>query len=85
MTEFYYFSTAWCQPCRAFKPVVQQVIGELGVPMQFLDAEQNPDLAQKFSVTSVPTIIVAQGGQPIYRNIGVISKAQLTNALGQFR
>jgi len=85
MTEFYYFTATWCQPCKAFKPVVEQAVAELGIPMQFIDADSNPALTGKFGITSVPTIVVAQGGQPIYRNVGVISKAQLTNALGQFK
>lgn len=85
MTEYYYFSAGWCGPCRAFKPVVQQVVSELGIPMQYIDADNNPDLTQKFGITSIPAIIVAQNGQPVYRSVGVVSKAQLTTALGQFR
>lgn len=85
MTEFYYFSTQWCGPCKAFKPVVQQVVGELGVPMQFVDAEQNADLATRYSVQSVPTIVVAQAGQPIYRNTGTMSKQQLASVLARFK
>lgn len=85
MTEFYYFSAVWCQPCKAFKPAVQQVVGELGIPMQYVDADNNPELTQRFGITSVPTIVVAQNGQSVYRNVGVISKQQLTAALGQFR
>ena len=85
MTEFYYFSTAWCGPCKAFKPVVQQAVSELGMPMQFVDAEQNADLAAKYSIRSVPTIVVVQAGQPIYRNTGTMSKQQLMSVLGQFK
>lgn len=85
MTQFYYFTAAWCQPCRMYRPVVEQVASELGVPMQFIDADSNPDLTGKYSISSVPTIVVVQDGQPIYRNTGVTSKGQLSNALGQFR
>ena len=85
MAEFYYFSATWCQPCKMFKPAVQQVAGELGIPMQYIDVDNSPDLTQKFGITSVPTIIVAQNGQPIHRSVGAISKPQLATALGQFR
>jgi len=85
MTQFYYFTATWCQPCRTFKPVVQEVAGELGISMQFTDVDSNSDLTGKYAITSVPTIVVVQNGQPIYRSTGIISKAQLTNALGQFR
>lgn len=85
MAEFYYFSATWCQPCKAFKPVVQQVAGELGIPMQYVDVDNSPALTQRFSVTSVPTIIVVQNGQSIHRSVGAVSKPQLTTTLGQFR
>ena len=85
MTEFYYFTATWCQPCKAFRPVVEQVAAELGIPMRFTDADNNPDFTGRFGITSVPTIIVAQNGQPIYRNVGVISKNQLSTALAQFK
>ncbi len=85
MAEFYYFSTAWCGPCKAFKPVVQQVVAETGIPMQFVDAEQNASLAAKYNISSVPTIVVAEGGQPIYKQSGVQSKTQLAAALTRFK
>lgn len=85
MTQFYYFTAVWCQPCRMYKPVVEQVTGELGIPMQFIDVDQNPDLTQKYDIRSVPTVVVAQQGQPIYRNTGVTSKLQLTQILSQFK
>lgn len=85
MTEFYYFSAVWCGPCKAFKPAVQQVVSELGIPMQYVDADSSPELTQKFNITSVPTIIVAQNGQLVHRSVGVVSKPQLTATLGQFR
>ena len=85
MIQFYYFTAAWCQPCRNFKPVVEQVVGELGIPMQFIDVDQNYDLTSKYAITSVPAIVVVQDGQAIYRNAGIIPKPQLISALKQFR
>lgn len=78
-----YFSTAWCGPCKMFKPVVQQVSQETGVPVQFIDAETSP-LAQTYQVTSVPTIIVLDNMNNItFRNTGVIGKAQLTSVFSK--
>ena len=81
MTQFYYFSTAWCAPCKSFKPVVQEVVAENGIPMQFVDAQQNQALAQQYGVTSVPTIVVANNGQVAFRHTGVMAKSQLAKAL----
>lgn len=85
MTQFYYFTATWCQPCRTFKPVVEQVVGELGIPMQFIDVDQNSELTGKYAITSVPSIVVVQNGQLLYRSTGIVSKPQLISALGQFR
>jgi thioredoxin 1 len=85
MIQFYYFTATWCQPCRNFKPVVEQVAGELGITMQFIDVDQNTELVGKYAITTVPTILAVQNGQPVYRNKGIISKPQLISALKQFR
>lgn len=79
-----YFSTAWCGPCKMFKPVVQQVSQETGVNVQFIDAEISP-LAQTYQVTSVPTIIVLDNMNNIaFRNTGVMGKPQLTSVFTRF-
>lgn len=84
MTEFYYFSTTWCGPCKVFKPVVQQVVADNGIPMQFIDAEQSPDLAAKFNVRSVPTIVVVKDGSVVFNRSGQLPKTQLANILTSF-
>lgn len=79
MTNVMYFSTTWCGPCKMFKPIVEQVSQETGKFVQFVDAEQNKLMAEKYGVTSVPTLIVTDnGGNPIRRLNGVQSKSTLT-------
>ena len=85
MTEFYYFSTNWCAPCKTFKPIVQQVCAENQIPVQFIDAQQQPELAARFGVSSVPTIVVAQNGQVQFKHTGVMPKPILESKLNAFR
>jgi len=80
-----YFTANWCSPCKMFKPIVQQVQSELGVNINIVDVDLQKDLAQKYSITSVPTILVENSGNVVYRNSGVMSKPQLTQVLSQFR
>jgi thioredoxin 1 len=68
-----------------FKPIVQEVSAELGVYIRPVDASVQKDMAQKYSISSVPTIIVENNGSVVYRNSGVMSKPQLTQVLSQFR
>jgi thioredoxin 1 len=68
-----------------FKPTVQAVSAETGVGINYVDVDQQPDMAQRYNVSSVPTIIVENNGNVLYRNSGVMSKPQLTQVLTQFR
>ena len=85
MSQIIYFSTPTCGPCKMFKPVVQQVAAELGVSIKYVDASIDSVTAQQYSITAVPTIIVENNGNVVYRNSGVMSKPQLTQVLNQFR
>ena len=80
-----YFTAAWCGPCRMFKPVMEQVSSALGIQVNYIDVDTNPDLTQQYAVSSVPTVVVVNNGNAVYRNTGVMSKPQLTQVLSQFR
>lgn len=80
-----YFTAEWCGPCKMFKPTVQAVSAELGVSINYIDVDQQKDLAQRYGISSVPTIIVENGGNVVYRNSGVMSKPQLTQVFSQFK
>jgi thioredoxin 1 len=68
-----------------FKPIVQAVSAELGISINYIDVDQQKELAQKHGISSVPTIIVENNGSVVYRNSGVMSKPQLTQVLSQFK
>ncbi len=68
-----------------FKPVVQQVSSELEIGIVYVDVDQQRDMAMKYNVTSVPTVVVENDGNVVYRNSGVMSKPQLSQVLSQFR
>lgn len=80
-----YFTATWCGPCKMFKPVVQQVSSELEVGIVYVDVDQQRDMAMKYGISSVPTILVENDGNVVYRNSGVMSKPQLTQVLSQFK
>lgn len=80
-----YFTASWCGPCKMFKPVVQQVDAELGIGINTIDVDASKELAQRYNINSVPTIVVENNGTVVYRNSGVMSKPQLTQILSQFR
>ena len=82
MKKVLYFSTAWCGPCKTFKPVVQQVSQETGIPVTYLDADQDQEMAKKYNINSVPTIVIVDAvGSILYRNAGIMPKGQLSQLL----
>jgi len=82
MKKVLYFSTTWCGPCKTFKPIVQQVAQETGIPVMYLDEDQDQEMAKKYSINSVPTIVIVDAaGGILYRNAGVMPKGQLSQLL----
>jgi len=77
------FFAPWCGPCRAMTPVVEQLATDNAgnAKVGKIDIDKNPNLADTFQVTSIPTIIVYKDGKVVDRMVGVQSKKQLQAAL----
>jgi thioredoxin 1 len=75
-----YFSATWCGPCKAFKPIMNEIVGE-GYSVQFIDVDQSQDLATKYGVRSVPTTIIEENGMEVDRFVGSIPKQQVLQKL----
>ena len=80
MKTMKYFSATWCGPCKVFKPVMNEIAGE-GYSVQFIDIDQQQDLAAKHNVRSVPTTIIEENGIEVDRFIGAIPKQQVLQKL----
>jgi thioredoxin 1 len=81
-----YFSTEWCGPCKTFKPIMQTVSQELGIPVNYVNADYESELVEKYNITSVPTImVVGSEGNVLFRNSGVMSRDQLSRTLATFK
>ena len=75
-----YFTATWCGPCKAFKPVMNEVAGE-GHSIQFVDVDQNQELASKYGVRSVPTTVIEENGVEVDRFVGAIPKQSVIQKL----
>ena len=75
-----YFSATWCGPCKPFKPVMNEVAGE-GYMVEFLDVDNNSEMASKYGVRSVPTTIIEENGVEVNRFVGAIPKQQVIDKL----
>lgn len=79
------FHALWCSPCKIQSPILKEVADELGerVKVIKIDVDANNQIASRYSIQSVPTIIIFKDGRVVWRQSGVVSKNQLKNILIQ--
>lgn len=77
------FHALWCGPCKAQSPILKDVAAELGDSIRVIkiDVDQNPEIASRFQIRGVPTLMVFKNGKEKYKQSGVHSKPQLMNVL----
>lgn len=79
------FWAPWCGPCRMVSPLVEELAGDLEGKVSFfkLNTDENPVTASRYSIRSIPTLIIFKGGQQVGQVIGFRPKAELKKQLEQ--
>ena len=76
------FWASWCGPCRMLSPVVDEVADERAdIKVGKINVDEQPELAEKFSVMSIPTLVVIRGGETVNRSVGAIPKEMVLGLL----
>jgi thioredoxin 1 len=77
------FWAEWCGPCRALAPTIEQIADEMKdtVKVGKLDTDNNRDVAVKYQINAIPTVIIFKGGQPVSRITGLRPKADFVAAI----
>jgi len=77
------FWAEWCGPCKMIAPILEDVAGEYSdrVAVKKLNIDENPNIAQKFGIRSIPTLMLFKDGAVHAQKLGAMSKSQLTEFL----
>lgn len=79
------FFATWCGPCQMLAPILKEVKDQLGdrVSIIKIDVDKNQALAAQYQVRGVPTMMLFQNGQQLWRQSGVLSKEQIASVILQ--
>jgi thioredoxin 1 len=78
------FWAEWCGPCHAVSPVLDRIVEERSSELKLVkvNIDEEPSLAQRYGIASIPTIILFKGGEPAAHAIGAQPKQALERSLG---
>jgi len=79
------FWAEWCGPCKMIAPILGEIATEqTAITVAKLNVDENPEIAMRFNVMSIPTLLVFQKGEVAKRLVGAKGKGQLLQELDEF-
>ncbi len=76
------FWAAWCGPCKMVSPLIDEIAGEVtNAKVGKVNVDEEPELASKFKVMSIPTLVVINKGQVVNTAVGAKQKAAILSML----
>ncbi|WP_395049681.1 thioredoxin [Flavobacterium sp.] len=77
------FFATWCGPCKMLAPILKEVKDSLGERITILkiDVDKNQELAAKYQVRGVPTMVLFQNGKQLWRQSGVLAKEEILKTI----
>ena len=78
------FWAEWCGPCRMIAPALEEISNSLNgkVKIVKLNVDENPEIAGKFGVRSIPTLMIFKDGKLADQKVGALSKGDLSRWIG---
>lgn len=78
------FWATWCGPCRMLAPIIEELANEADgrYIVGKINVDEEEELAEKFGIMNIPTLLVFRGGEVIQKSVGLKSKADVQKLLG---
>ena len=77
------FWAEWCAPCKMIAPIVEELSNEYQGQVKFtiVDVDENPEVAQKYGVRGIPTLLIFNDGAPVDQLVGALPKKTIKDKL----
>ena len=79
------FWAEWCQPCKMLSPTVEAIADEYEEKIKVgkLNVDDNPNVATKYGIRGIPTLLFFKGGEVVQQMVGVKSKAEIKKVIDE--
>ena len=80
------FKADWCQPCKMMAPILKQVKQHFKDQIKIIkiDIDQNPNVASKYGIRGVPTLILFKDGIEVWKQSGVLQASQINGVIENY-
>jgi len=78
------FWASWCSPCKMISPIIDEIAHEASdIKICKVNIDEEPELTQKFRITSIPTLTLIKNGKVVDSSVGLKSKAEIMIMIGR--
>ncbi|MCD6380834.1 MAG: thioredoxin [Candidatus Odinarchaeota archaeon] len=80
------FWADWCVPCKIMAPIIEEIARDYAgkVIVGKVNVDENPELAMRYGIMSIPTFIIFKRGKPVERIVGAVGRKHLENLLRKY-